>query len=260
MMPAAHFYRVVGRCGTRAGEQREAVSNVLHLLREMTSPAKVDARRSTSSVGCIVPSSASATAEADGGRPLCRSQGPRCGRDELGQRRPSGCGPYGVDVSPPARVPARRFAASDLTFRLPRWLLRPGMTFGRCWVWVRPRRYLSLRGSRLLRSPLLRLEFHDRMCTQCISSRHTTRARAGPAIAASARTALVGATSMKTVGSTINLKFSYYGSSSSSSPPRVPPNTLSGCSAPRRGCTMCFSSPLLLFFLRFSHCGSPSSQ
>ena len=46
-------------------------------------------------------------------------------------------------------------------------------------------------------------------------------------------------------------------------PRESPQSTFSGCSAPWRSCTLCFSSPtfpLWLFFFRFSHCGSPSSQ
>ena len=187
MMPAKRdFYSRIGLKEVAAepvavSEAPEAVSNVCCICcEEMTSPAKVDCPAEHEfCVGCIVPW----LGERDsGGRrrdtcPLCRSQVTevRVGDEVWGSGvAERAAGPSTESTSRhQSRVPARRFVPPTLRSGLPRWLLRPGMTFGRCWEYgcgrgevfgvCEDRGFCDLH--------CFGCEFHDRMCTQCISSR-----------------------------------------------------------------------------------------
>ena len=186
MMPAKRdFYSRIGLKEVAAepvavSEAPEAVSNVCCICcEEMTSPAKVDCPAEHEfCVGCIVPW----LGERDsGGRrrdtcPLCRSQVTevRVGDEVWGSGvAERAAGPSTESTSRhQSRVPARRFVPPTLRSGLPRWLLRPGMTFGRCWEYgcgrgevfgvCEDRGFCDLH--------CFGCEFHDRMCTQCISN------------------------------------------------------------------------------------------
>ena len=162
-------------------EAPEAVSNVCCICcEEMTSPAKVDCPAEHEfCVGCIVPW----LGERDsGGRrrdtcPLCRSQVTevRVGDEVWGSGvAERAAGPSTESTSRhQSRVPSRRFVPPTSRSGLPRWLLRPGMTFGRCWEYgcgrgevfgvCEDRGFCDLH--------CFGCDCHDRMCTQCISSR-----------------------------------------------------------------------------------------